>query len=116
VEFRHRHRDPGAGRLDAAKVISTAYNRYNLALGAGCRKSRARFSASAISATSTELMLLGAIAGAEMAMLDNGIKIQPGSGVAAAQAVYRANPLLKALKIIASGAFRARRTQLQMSA
>ena len=42
-----------------------------------------------------ELMLLGAIAGAEMAMLDNGIKIQPGSGVAAAQAVYRANPLLK---------------------
>ena len=39
--------------------------------------------------------LIGAIAGAEMAMLDNGIKIQPGSGVAAAQAVYRANPLLK---------------------
>jgi alanine-glyoxylate transaminase/serine-glyoxylate transaminase/serine-pyruvate transaminase len=42
-----------------------------------------------------ELMLLGAIAGAEMAMLDNGIKIQAGSGVAAAQAVFRANPLLK---------------------
>ena len=36
------------------------------------------------------------VACAEMAMLDNGIKIQPGSGVAAAQAVYRANPLLKA--------------------
>jgi alanine-glyoxylate transaminase/serine-glyoxylate transaminase/serine-pyruvate transaminase len=30
-----------------------------------------------------------------MAMLDNGIRIQPGSGVAAAQTVYRANPLLK---------------------
>ena len=42
-----------------------------------------------------ELMLLGAIAGAEMAMLDAGIKVPPGSGVAAAQAVYRANPLLK---------------------
>ena len=30
-------------------------------------------------------MLLGAIAGAEMAMLDVGVKIEPGSGVAAAQ-------------------------------
>jgi alanine-glyoxylate transaminase/serine-glyoxylate transaminase/serine-pyruvate transaminase len=40
-------------------------------------------------------MLLGAIGGAEMAMLDVGIPVTPGSGVAAAQAVYRANPLLK---------------------
>jgi alanine-glyoxylate transaminase/serine-glyoxylate transaminase/serine-pyruvate transaminase len=30
-----------------------------------------------------------------MAMLDHGIKLTPGSGVAAAQAVYRANPMLK---------------------
>ena len=30
-------------------------------------------------------MLLGAIAGAEMAMLDLGMKLEPGSGVAAAQ-------------------------------
>ena len=36
-----------------------------------------------------ELMLLGALAGAEMAMLDNGIAIEPGSGVAAAQGVWR---------------------------
>jgi alanine-glyoxylate transaminase/serine-glyoxylate transaminase/serine-pyruvate transaminase len=34
-------------------------------------------------------MLLGAIAGAEMAMLDVGIKIEPGSGVAAAQNFWR---------------------------
>jgi alanine-glyoxylate transaminase/serine-glyoxylate transaminase/serine-pyruvate transaminase len=39
-----------------------------------------------------ELMLLGAIAGAELAMADVGIPIQLGSGVAAAQAHYRAAP------------------------
>jgi alanine-glyoxylate transaminase / serine-glyoxylate transaminase / serine-pyruvate transaminase len=38
-----------------------------------------------------EVMLLGAIAGAEMAMLDVGINIQPGSGVAAAQSYWRKN-------------------------
>jgi alanine-glyoxylate transaminase/serine-glyoxylate transaminase/serine-pyruvate transaminase len=34
-------------------------------------------------------MLLGAIAGAELAMLDVGVKIEPGSGVAAAQNYWR---------------------------
>jgi alanine-glyoxylate transaminase/serine-glyoxylate transaminase/serine-pyruvate transaminase len=38
-----------------------------------------------------ELMLLGGIAGAEMAMLDVGVKIEPGSGVAAAQKFWRNN-------------------------
>jgi alanine-glyoxylate transaminase/serine-glyoxylate transaminase/serine-pyruvate transaminase len=38
-----------------------------------------------------ELMLLGAIAGAEMAMLDVGVKIEPGAGVAAAQKFWRNN-------------------------
>jgi len=36
-----------------------------------------------------ELMLLGGIAGAEMAMLDAGVKLEPGSGVAAAQTYWR---------------------------
>ena len=82
--------------FDAAKVISTAYNRYNLALGAGLSEVAGKVFRIGHLGDLNELMLLGAIAGAEMAMLDNGIKIQPGSGVAAAQAVYRANPLLKA--------------------
>jgi alanine-glyoxylate transaminase/serine-glyoxylate transaminase/serine-pyruvate transaminase len=38
-----------------------------------------------------ELMLMGAIAGAEMAMLDVGFKIEPGSGVASAIRFWRAN-------------------------
>jgi alanine-glyoxylate transaminase/serine-glyoxylate transaminase/serine-pyruvate transaminase len=36
-------------------------------------------------------MLMGAIAGAEMAMLDVGIKVEPGSGVAAASHFWRTN-------------------------
>jgi alanine-glyoxylate transaminase/serine-glyoxylate transaminase/serine-pyruvate transaminase len=81
---------------DAAKVIDTAYRRYNLALGAGLSKVAGKVFRIGHLGDLNELMLLGAIGGAEMAMLDNGIKIQPGSGVAAAQAVYRAEPLLKA--------------------
>jgi alanine-glyoxylate transaminase/serine-glyoxylate transaminase/serine-pyruvate transaminase len=38
-----------------------------------------------------ELMLLGAIAGAEMAMRDVGIEVELGSGVAAAQAEFQAS-------------------------
>jgi hypothetical protein len=36
-----------------------------------------------------ELMLMGAIAGAEMAMRDVGMKLTPGSGVAAAAEYWR---------------------------
>ena len=39
-------------------------------------------------------MLVGAIAGAEMAMLDIGVKIEPGSGVAAAQNYWRSNGMV----------------------
>jgi alanine-glyoxylate transaminase/serine-glyoxylate transaminase/serine-pyruvate transaminase len=44
-----------------------------------------------------ELMLMGAIAGAEMAMRDVGMKVTPGSGVAAAGEYWRstATPLSK---------------------
>ena len=38
-----------------------------------------------------ELMLMSALAGAEMSMRDVGIDIQAGSGVAAAQEFYRNN-------------------------
>jgi alanine-glyoxylate transaminase/serine-glyoxylate transaminase/serine-pyruvate transaminase len=38
-----------------------------------------------------ELMMLGALGGAEMAMLDVGISIEPGSGVAAAQNYWRSH-------------------------
>ena len=37
-------------------------------------------------------MLCGAISGAEMAMIDNGIKVEPGSGVGAASKYWLENP------------------------
>jgi alanine-glyoxylate transaminase/serine-glyoxylate transaminase/serine-pyruvate transaminase len=41
-------------------------------------------------------MLMGAIAGAEMAMLDVGIKVTPGSGVGAASNYWRSHdPIAK---------------------
>jgi alanine-glyoxylate transaminase/serine-glyoxylate transaminase/serine-pyruvate transaminase len=46
-------------------------------------------------------MLLGAIAGAEMAMRDTGIEVELGSGVAAAQAHFRGAQAAKETKVAA---------------
>ena len=46
-----------------------------------------------------ELMLLGALAGAEMAMLDVGIRIEPGSGVGAAQQYWREHDTIEKKKV-----------------
>jgi alanine-glyoxylate transaminase / serine-glyoxylate transaminase / serine-pyruvate transaminase len=77
--------------INGAHVIDVAFRRYNLALGAGLSKVAGKVFRIGHLGDLNELMLLGAIAGAEMAMLDVGIKIQPGSGVGAAQSYWRAN-------------------------
>lgn len=77
--------------FDGAKVISHAYNRYNLALGAGLSKVAGKLFRIGHLGDSNELMLSAAIAGAEMSMLDNGIKVEPGSGIAAASAYWRSH-------------------------
>ncbi|MDR7036560.1 MULTISPECIES: aminotransferase class V-fold PLP-dependent enzyme [Methylobacterium] len=82
--------------VDAAKIIKHAYVRYNLALGAGLSEVAGKVFRIGHVGDLNELSLLGAIAGAEMAMLDNGIKVTPGSGVAAASSYLRENPLSKA--------------------
>src|SRR6202167_374493 len=69
--------------IDAAAVIARAYTRYNLSLGAGLSKVAGKLFRIGHLGDLNEVMLLGAIAGAEMAMLDVGMNIQPGSGVAA---------------------------------
>ena len=46
-----------------------------------------------------ELMVLGALAGCEMAMLDVGIKIEPGSGVGAAISYWRAHDTIQKKKV-----------------
>ncbi len=77
--------------INGAEVISRAFKRYNLALGAGLAKVAGKLFRIGHLGDLNELMLLGAIAGAEMAMLDVGVKIEPGSGVAAAQKYWRNN-------------------------
>jgi alanine-glyoxylate transaminase/serine-glyoxylate transaminase/serine-pyruvate transaminase len=75
--------------FNGADVISRAYSRYNLALGAGLSKVAGKLFRIGHLGDLNELMVLGALGGAEMAMLDVGIKIQPGSGVGAAQSYFR---------------------------
>jgi alanine-glyoxylate transaminase/serine-glyoxylate transaminase/serine-pyruvate transaminase len=75
--------------INGADVIARAFKRYNLALGAGLSKVAGKLFRIGHLGDLNELMLLGAICGSEMAMLDVGVKIEPGSGVAAAQNYWR---------------------------
>ena len=76
---------------DANEVIKHAYNRFGLSLGAGLSKVAGKVFRIGHLGDLNELMLMSAIAGAEMAMRDTGIKVEAGSGVAAAQEYYRLN-------------------------
>jgi alanine-glyoxylate transaminase / serine-glyoxylate transaminase / serine-pyruvate transaminase len=79
--------------INGAEVISRAYRHYNLALGAGLSKVAGKLFRIGHLGDLNELMLLGALAGVEMAMLDVGVKLEPGSGVAAAQTYWRNNAI-----------------------
>src|SRR5437879_2163815 len=74
---------------NGADVIDVAFRRYNLALGAGLARMAGKLFRIGHLGDLNELMLLGAIAGAEMAMRDVGIPVTPGAGVAAAAEHYR---------------------------
>ena len=76
---------------DANAVIKHAYDRYGLSLGAGLSVVAGKVFRIGHLGDLNELMLLSAIAGAEMSMRDVGIDIVPGSGVAAAEEFYRQN-------------------------
>jgi alanine-glyoxylate transaminase / serine-glyoxylate transaminase / serine-pyruvate transaminase len=76
--------------IDGAAVIATAFKKYNLALGAGLGQMSGKLFRIGHLGDLNELMLLGALAGAEMSMRDVGMsQIVPGSGVAAAQEFWR---------------------------
>ena len=77
--------------INSAHVIDVAFRRYNLALGAGLSKVAGKVFRIGHLGDLNELMLIGALGGAEMAMLDVGIRIEPGSGVAAAMKYWRGN-------------------------
>jgi alanine-glyoxylate transaminase/serine-glyoxylate transaminase/serine-pyruvate transaminase len=87
--------------FNGADVIDIAYRRYNLALGAGLSQMAGKLFRIGHLGDLNELMLLGAIAGAEMAMRDVGIEVELGSGVAAAQASFQGGLQAKEKKIAA---------------
>ena len=76
--------------VDARDVISTAYYKYQTSLGSGLNKLMGKAFRIGHLGSLNPVMLCGAISAAEMALVDAGAKIEPGSGVAAAQAQYRA--------------------------
>ncbi|MEM7191995.1 MAG: aminotransferase class V-fold PLP-dependent enzyme [Pseudomonadota bacterium] len=75
--------------INGADVIERAYRQYNLALGAGLSEVAGKLFRIGHLGDLNELMLLGALSGAEMAMRDVGIPVEPGSGVGAAQEYFR---------------------------
>jgi alanine-glyoxylate transaminase/serine-glyoxylate transaminase/serine-pyruvate transaminase len=78
--------------VNGADVIAHAFNRYNVSLGAGLSKVAGKLFRIGHLGDMNEVHLMAAIAGAEMAMLDCGIKVTPGSGVAAAGEYWRHHP------------------------
>ncbi len=75
---------------DARTVISTAFKKYHISLGAGLSEVAGKVFRIGHVGDMNDVSMLGAIAGVEMALLDSGIAIEPGSGVAAAITYYRA--------------------------
>ena len=75
--------------VDSTDIVRHAYHRYNLSLGGGLTKVKGRVFRVGHLGDMNELMLLTAISGAEMALRDCGVMVEPGSGVAAAQEYYR---------------------------
>ena len=76
--------------VDGAQIIATAFKKYDLALGAGLGQMAGKLFRIGHLGDLNELMLLGALGGAEMAMRDVGMtQIVPGSGVGAASEYWR---------------------------
>ncbi len=74
---------------DARDVIATAFHKYNISLGAGLTELAGKVFRIGHIGDMNDVSMLGCIAGVEMAMLDHGFDIKPGSGVAAAIEYYR---------------------------
>jgi alanine-glyoxylate transaminase/serine-glyoxylate transaminase/serine-pyruvate transaminase len=82
--------------VDARDVIAGAYNKYQTSLGTGLNKLMGKAFRIGHLGSLNPVMLCGAISAAEMALIDAGAKIEPGSGVAAAQKHYCATTPVRA--------------------
>ncbi len=75
--------------FDAGRIVSHAAEHYDVAFGAGLGEVAGRVFRIGHLGMMSDVMALSGLATAEMCMTDLGLDITPGSGVAAAQAVYR---------------------------
>lgn len=74
--------------FDANDVIRTAYDRYDLSLGAGLSQVAGKVFRIGHLGWLNEIMVMQALGGAELAMRDAKIPFEPGSGVGAAVSYY----------------------------
>ncbi|KAI8466678.1 MAG: pyridoxal phosphate-dependent transferase [Monoraphidium minutum] len=70
--------------VDSNLIVKNAYSKYNLSIGVGLSKVNGKVFRIGHLGNMDELMMCSALSGAEMAMIDSGMKIKPGSGVGAA--------------------------------
>jgi alanine-glyoxylate transaminase/serine-glyoxylate transaminase/serine-pyruvate transaminase len=77
---------------DGAEVVDIAFRRYNLSLGGGLGRVAGKLFRIGHMGDLNELMVLGALAGVEMAMRDAGIPVTLGTGVGAAAELYAGRP------------------------
>ena len=75
--------------FDSGELLKRAYFRYNVSLGAGLSKVAGKVFRIGHLGELNEVMIMMALAGAEMSMRDLGVNVEPGSGVAAAEEYYR---------------------------
>jgi len=70
--------------IDTNKIVKHAYAKYDLSLGIGLAQINGKVFRIGHLGNMNELMLAGALVGVEMAMIDSGMNITPGSGVSKA--------------------------------
>ncbi|BDW84458.1 MULTISPECIES: L-aspartate--glyoxylate aminotransferase BhcA [Roseicyclus] len=75
--------------FDAGRIVTHASRRYGMAFGAGLGQVAGKVFRIGHLGSLTDAMMLSGLATVEMAMADLGLDIRLGSGVAAAQEIYR---------------------------
>ena len=76
--------------VDSGRILDVAFRKHNLSLGGGLGELAGRVFRIGHLGDLNELMLAGSLAGVEMALLDNGVALEPGVGVGAAIRSWRA--------------------------
>ncbi|TJV74410.1 MAG: aminotransferase class V-fold PLP-dependent enzyme [Mesorhizobium sp.] len=75
--------------IDSANVVKRAYSAYQTSLGGGLNKVAGKVFRIGHLGWLNEVMVLASLSAAEMALLDCGVRLAPGSGVAAAIEHFR---------------------------